>query len=213
MLNLVYYIIISVYPVSSLQLLSHITSLCHFHPINNTILFYNLPVILTFIILNNSTLSLYLRRHRSTAFSKGYLRRRDGIHTHRAHSNRVRLSRPLLNVNDRVHNRTCLGVILGAINNSRTAHSQHAPLNINGAAVERVRSTKFLGVHITENLSWTSNTSSLAKKAHQRLYFLRKLRRATAPTPIMCSFYRGTRTAESGLADSKTVLLLRLSGI
>ncbi len=47
----------------------------------------------------------------------------------------------------------------------------------------RVSSTKFLGVHITEDLSWTNNTAALAKKAQQRLYFLRKLRRARAPVP------------------------------
>ncbi len=74
----------------------------------------------------------------------------------------------------------------------RRVHSLHAPLTINGATVERVSSTKFLGVHITEDLSWTNNTAALAKKAQQRLYFLRKLRRARAPAPIMCTFYRGT---------------------
>ncbi len=42
------------------------------------------------------------------------------------------------------------------------------------------------------DLSWTNNTAALAKKAQQRLYFLHKLRRARAPTPIMCTFYRGT---------------------
>ncbi len=40
----------------------------------------------------------------------------------------------------------------------RRVHTQHAPLTINGATVERASSTKFLGVHITEDLSWTNNT-------------------------------------------------------
>ncbi|KAI3366905.1 hypothetical protein L3Q82_009549 [Scortum barcoo] len=71
-------------------------------------------------------------------------------------------------------------------------HTQHHPLTIDGAAVERVSSTKFLGVHISDDLSWTTNTASLAKKAQQRLYFLRKLKRASAPPPIMTTFYRGT---------------------
>ncbi len=84
----------------------------------------------------------------------------------------------------------------------RRVHTQHAPLTINGATVEKVSSTKFLGVHITEDLSWT-NTAALAKKAQQRLYFLRKLRRARAPTPIMCTFYRGT--IESILTSCITV--------
>ncbi len=85
----------------------------------------------------------------------------------------------------------------------RRVHTQHAPLTINGVTVERVSSTKFLGVHITEDLSWTNNTAALAKKAQQRLYFLRKLRRARAPAPIMCTFYRGT--IESILTSCITV--------
>ncbi|KAL0187772.1 hypothetical protein M9458_014871, partial [Cirrhinus mrigala] len=64
-------------------------------------------------------------------------------------------------------------------------------------------STKFLGVHITEDLSWTNNTTALAKKSQQRLYFLRKLRRARAPAPIMYTFYRGT--IESILTSCITV--------
>ncbi|KAK2886828.1 hypothetical protein Q8A73_020774 [Channa argus] len=46
----------------------------------------------------------------------------------------------------------------------RRALTQHTPLTINGANVERVSSTKFLGVHITEDLSWTDNTAALAKR-------------------------------------------------
>uniref|UniRef100_A0A3P9LR30 Reverse transcriptase domain-containing protein n=1 Tax=Oryzias latipes TaxID=8090 RepID=A0A3P9LR30_ORYLA len=73
----------------------------------------------------------------------------------------------------------------------RRTPTQHAPLIVNGAAVERVSCTKFLGVHISDDLSWNQNTASLAKKAQQRLYFLRKLKRARAPPPIMQTFYRG----------------------
>ncbi len=41
------------------------------------------------------------------------------------------------------------------------------------------------------------------RQAQQRLYFLRKLRRARAPAPIMCTFYRGT--IESILTSCITV--------
>ncbi|KAI4894223.1 hypothetical protein NFI96_007332, partial [Prochilodus magdalenae] len=68
----------------------------------------------------------------------------------------------------------------------------HAPLNINGSAVEIVQSTKFLGVHITENLTRSLNTSSIAKEAQQCLYFLWRLRKAHLPPPILTKFYRGT---------------------
>ncbi|KAF7706213.1 gastrula zinc finger protein XlCGF28.1-like [Silurus meridionalis] len=66
------------------------------------------------------------------------------------------------------------------------------PLNINGSSVEIDRSTKFLSVHLADNLTWSLNTSSITKKAHQHLYFLRKLRKAHLPPHILTTFYRGT---------------------
>ncbi|XP_049331041.1 probable RNA-directed DNA polymerase from transposon BS [Astyanax mexicanus] len=74
----------------------------------------------------------------------------------------------------------------------RSAQHTHSPLNIDGSSVEIFKSTKFLGVHLADNLTWTLNTSSTAKKAQQRLYFLRKLRKAHLPPPILTLFYRGT---------------------
>ena len=85
----------------------------------------------------------------------------------------------------------------------RRVHTQHIPLTIDSAAVERVSSTKFLGVHISEDLSWSHNTAPLAKKSQQSLYFLRKLRRARAPPPIMHTVYRDT--IESILSSCITV--------
>ncbi len=67
----------------------------------------------------------------------------------------------------------------------------------------RERAAPSFWVCTSEDLSWTNNTAALAKKAQQRLYFLRKLRRARAPTPIMCTFYRGT--IESILTSCITV--------
>ncbi|KAK1791630.1 hypothetical protein P4O66_013631, partial [Electrophorus voltai] len=58
--------------------------------------------------------------------------------------------------------------------------------------LEIVKNIKLLGVHIAENLTWTLNTSSITKRAQQRLYFLRKLREAHLPSPILTIFYRGT---------------------
>ncbi len=71
------------------------------------------------------------------------------------------------------------------------------------STAERVSSTKFLVVHITEDLTWTTNTMSLSKKAQQRLYFLRWLKRASLPPPILATFYRGT--IESVLTSCITV--------
>ncbi|KAJ8404745.1 hypothetical protein AAFF_G00336080 [Aldrovandia affinis] len=85
----------------------------------------------------------------------------------------------------------------------KTRAVAHAPVHINGAEVERVSSFKFLGVHISEDLSWTFNTSSLVKKAHQRLFFLRRLRKAHLSPQILVNFYRCA--IESILTNSITV--------
>ncbi|KAK3523843.1 hypothetical protein QTP70_010454 [Hemibagrus guttatus] len=74
----------------------------------------------------------------------------------------------------------------------RRSQSGHSPLFIDGSSVEIVKSTKFLGVHLAENLTWSLNTSSISKKAQQHLYFLRRLRKAHLPPPILNMFYRGT---------------------
>ncbi|KAK3535520.1 hypothetical protein QTP70_016934 [Hemibagrus guttatus] len=74
----------------------------------------------------------------------------------------------------------------------RRAQSDHSPLDINGFNVEIVKSTKFLGVHLAEDLTWSRNTCSISKKGQQRLYFLRRLRKAHLPTLILTTFYRGT---------------------
>ncbi|KAL0160065.1 hypothetical protein M9458_043790, partial [Cirrhinus mrigala] len=79
----------------------------------------------------------------------------------------------------------------------------HPPLTINSSTVERVTSTKFLGVHITEDLTWTTNVTSLNKKGQQCLHFLRWLKRASLPPLILTTFYRGT--IESVLTSCITV--------
>ncbi|KAF7644409.1 hypothetical protein LDENG_00222340, partial [Lucifuga dentata] len=51
------------------------------------------------------------------------------------------------------------------------------PLFIGGECVERVSDFRFLGVHIEEDLTWSANVTPLVKKAQQRLYFLKILRK------------------------------------
>ncbi|KAK3528547.1 hypothetical protein QTP70_002798 [Hemibagrus guttatus] len=75
----------------------------------------------------------------------------------------------------------------------RRAQSDHSPLCIDRSPVEIIKSTKFLGVHLGENFTWSLNTTSITKKAQQYPYFLRRLRKAHLPsTPILTMFYRGT---------------------
>ncbi|KAK2905569.1 hypothetical protein Q8A73_009512 [Channa argus] len=49
----------------------------------------------------------------------------------------------------------------------RRAQSDHSPLIIDGSLVEIVKSTKFLGVHLADNLTLSVNTSSITKKAEE----------------------------------------------
>lgn len=51
--------------------------------------------------------------------------------------------------------------------------STHSPFHLNRTAVECVPSFKFLGTYISEGLCWITSTANLAKKAHQRLFFLK----------------------------------------
>ncbi|KAI5108334.1 gastrula zinc finger protein XlCGF28.1-like [Silurus meridionalis] len=74
----------------------------------------------------------------------------------------------------------------------RRAQSGYFLLIIDGSLVEIVQSTKFFGVHLADNLTWSLNTSSIRKKAQQRLYFLRRLSKDHLPPPILTMFYRGS---------------------
>ncbi|KAK3511895.1 hypothetical protein QTP70_027482 [Hemibagrus guttatus] len=74
----------------------------------------------------------------------------------------------------------------------RRAQSDHSLPFINESPVEIVKSTKFLGVHLAENFTWSLNTTSISKKAQQCLYVLWRLRKAYLPPPILTMFYRGT---------------------
>ncbi|KAI3359514.1 hypothetical protein L3Q82_013917, partial [Scortum barcoo] len=85
----------------------------------------------------------------------------------------------------------------------RSRRTEHAPLLIHGEAVERVNNIKFLGIHITSDLTWSMNTAHLVKKAQQRLFFLRKLKRAGLSPQLLTNFYRAT--AESILCLSAAV--------
>ena len=77
------------------------------------------------------------------------------------------------------------------------------PLFIDGQAIERVDTFKFLGSHISSDLSWDNNTDSIIKRAQQRLYFLRQLKKFGLSKDILRQFYRAV--VESVLTFSITV--------
>ncbi|KAI4899775.1 hypothetical protein NFI96_025340 [Prochilodus magdalenae] len=79
----------------------------------------------------------------------------------------------------------------------------HSPLYISGAEVEQVSNVRFLGVHLTEDLTWSLHTNKVVRSARQRLFFLRRLRKFGLPPDILTSFYRCT--IESALTTCMTV--------
>ncbi len=67
----------------------------------------------------------------------------------------------------------------------------YTPLMIIWTPVERVSSFKYLGVNISEDLTWTTHIQTQVKKARQRLYHLRQLRKFRVPPTILKTFYSG----------------------
>ncbi|KAL1006621.1 hypothetical protein UPYG_G00074580, partial [Umbra pygmaea] len=67
-----------------------------------------------------------------------------------------------------------------------------APIHIDGAEVERVSEFKFLGVLISDDLTWSRQTSSATKTAQKCLYFLRRLKKFGMSARILINFYRCT---------------------
>jgi hypothetical protein len=61
------------------------------------------------------------------------------------------------------------------IGNYRKWRAEHAPIHIDGAVVERVEIFKFLCVHITQELTWSTDTHTVVKRARQRLFHLMKI--------------------------------------
>ena len=55
--------------------------------------------------------------------------------------------------------------------------------------IERVSSTKLLGVVINDKLTWADNTNYINSKASKRLYHLRQLRRAGLDSLDLLIFY------------------------
>ena len=82
---------------------------------------------------------------------------------------------------------SCLGAKLdvmlrlgiGAGEGSGHGAGGSGPWTVSGGStvVEKVACFKFLGVHITDKLKWSTHTDSVVKKAEQRLFNLRRLKK------------------------------------
>ncbi len=77
------------------------------------------------------------------------------------------------------------------------------PLTIMNSTVTAVESFRFLGTTISQDLKWDNHIDSIVRKAQQRLYFLRQLRKFNLPQELLKQFY--SAIIESILCTSITV--------
>ncbi|KAJ8352054.1 hypothetical protein SKAU_G00235300 [Synaphobranchus kaupii] len=71
----------------------------------------------------------------------------------------------------------------------RTQPPPPPPITLDNSPVATVDSFHFLGTIISRDLKWELNISSLIKKAQQRMFFLRQLKKFNLPRTMMVQFY------------------------
>lgn len=84
------------------------------------------------------------------------------------------------------------GITKEIIDFRRAQPIHYPPLNICGSIAERVQSTKFLRIHINEDLTSKENNSAIVTKAEQHLHLLRRLTRTGLSKSALTVFYCGT---------------------
>ena len=75
---------------------------------------------------------------------------------------------------------------------SRKRRIKHPPIHVDRAVVEPVESFKFLSVHITNNLSWSTHAKTVVKRARKCLFPFRSLKRFGMGPQILKKLYRCT---------------------
>ena len=67
---------------------------------------------------------------------------------------------------------------------------EHVPLTIHGDVIEQAKEYKYLGTTITNRLDWSINVHATQKKANQRLFFLRQLKKMHLDNTLLVLFYK-----------------------
>lgn len=85
----------------------------------------------------------------------------------------------------------------------------HLPLSSSMEEMERVTSSKFLGICLTEDLTWPLKRGNLVERAQKKVFFpLQLLKQALSPTKLLLDFYRNTMKSILWYATA----LLRIGG-
>ena len=85
----------------------------------------------------------------------------------------------------------------------RKQQREHPLIHIEGTAVEKVESFKFLAVHLNNKLKCFTHTDSVVKKAQQHLFNLSRLIQCSLSPKSLTNIYRST--IESILSGCVTV--------
>ncbi|KAK3559360.1 hypothetical protein QTP86_012769 [Hemibagrus guttatus] len=81
------------------------------------------------------------------------------------------------------------------------------PLTIMNSTVPTVASFRFLGTTISQDLKWDTHIDATIKKAQQRLYFLRQLRKFNLPQELLIHFYSAVIEANRSVDDAVNMAL------
>jgi hypothetical protein len=93
---------------------------------------------------------------------------------------------------------------------TRKKRTEHASIHMDGAAVEQIDGFKFLGVHITNKLTWSKYTKTVVKRARQNLFPLRK--RFGMGSQILKRFYSCTLASLQGIVTARPPIAMHYRG-
>jgi Reverse transcriptase (RNA-dependent DNA polymerase) len=85
-----------------------------------------------------------------------------------------------MNVNERKTKEMIIGPII---------NQPPTPLTLDGATIDRVKTFKFLGVLVSDDLKWSHHIEAICSKAASRLHFLKLLARSGARKEDLVYFY------------------------
>ena len=71
----------------------------------------------------------------------------------------------------------------------RKGDKKHSPVIIKNEEVQIVDNHKYIGITVSNNLSWSEHISNIFTKLNQRMYFLRKLKSFQVDNTILQLFY------------------------
>ena len=66
---------------------------------------------------------------------------------------------------------------------------EYTPVQVNNESVTQVKTFKYLGVLLSDDMTWSDHVGTITSKANKRLFFLRKLNQAGVDKSIMEMFY------------------------